>query len=36
MRMAAITTVLFVLLAGWFVVRMLGLFRRRGYITRFS
>jgi ABC-2 type transport system permease protein len=36
LRMAAITTVLFVLLAAWFVVQMLGLFRKRGYITRFS
>lgn len=34
--LAALTAALAVLVAGWFVVRMLALFRRRGYVTRFS
>ena len=33
---AAGETVIFAILASWFLVRMLGIFRRRGYITRYT
>ena len=36
LRLAAIATVGAVALSTWFLARMLRLFRRRGYITRFS
>jgi len=33
---AAIGSVVALLLAGWFLVRMLKTFRKRGYITRYT
>jgi ABC-2 type transport system permease protein len=36
LAIAAAETVVFAVVAGWYLVRMLKLFRRRGYITRFT
>jgi ABC-2 type transport system permease protein len=36
LRIAAVATVGSVALSTWFLARMLRLFRRRGYVTRFS
>jgi ABC-2 type transport system permease protein len=33
---AAIGSVVMLFLAGWFLVRMLTTFRKRGYITRYT